>query len=374
MYYYSTKAYFEGLDPYDAETVSAVAGKRILEYFYFPLSFYLFRPFISIDYSLASYIFLGLKCILLIALLFVWQRFLQIDLNFYFCLFCIFAFNSTIYLDLMAGNISIIEQFLVWTAFLNLMRDRIGIFCLLIGFSALFKVNMLIFGLITLLMPSSVRWKGLIYFFLMPGAAVLMCAIIDLPTFVRFASRWFQVMAVQWDVGIINPSSYVFVMALVEVLNKDLGIHLPGIAPFAIYIAWVILIVSISWRLISKLDVRKIEHRRIILMLFCVVYALAIPRFKDYSYILLIPPAYFIMSHLVYTKPYALMFILCILSATIAPLPGANVVASILWTYYPFFLGVMVWLLYVFELRKQQLEPESLSHDAPANTDLLGRA
>ena len=136
VYYYAAKAYVAGLNPYDVKTLSEIAqDPRILHLklkFTYPLvTLLFFRLFLFVDYNTAFYLFLGLKCILLIGLICLWRKeFLKIEADLLFYFFCLLAFNGAIYLDMRSGNICLLEQFVLWLAFYFLLRRRLLLFCL----------------------------------------------------------------------------------------------------------------------------------------------------------------------------------------------------------------------------------------------------
>jgi len=70
------------------------------------------------------------------------------------------------------------------------------------------------------------------------------------------------------------------------------------------------------------------------------------PRLKNYSYILLVAPAFFILwrSHLGAT-PYFLLTLM--LFSPYPSLPGVEAIAAKLLPYYSLFLAYLVWGLYV---------------------------
>jgi len=77
-------------------------------------------------YKSAFHIFLIAKCILLTGLIYFWKReFIKTNAYALFGLFCLFAFNSAVYRDLIAGNINLVEQVLLWLAFFFYMKHRL---------------------------------------------------------------------------------------------------------------------------------------------------------------------------------------------------------------------------------------------------------
>ena len=124
IYYHGALAYSQGQNPYlTVFQPQQVALSTNLNYVYPPITLFVFRLFTGFEYELASHIFLILKLIVLIALLFIWSKyFLKNRADSWFYILCLFGFNAALGIDLMAGNISIFEQFFLWAGFYFLMN------------------------------------------------------------------------------------------------------------------------------------------------------------------------------------------------------------------------------------------------------------
>ncbi|MCX5714128.1 MAG: hypothetical protein NT033_04835 [Candidatus Omnitrophica bacterium] len=152
--------------------------------------------------------------------------------------------------------------------------------------------------------------------------------------------------------GIINPCTFALVQEIVDFLPKGLGAVYHRLIFIFIYFAVLATVILLSLKAILKINSQKIEDKGKWLVFFiCLVYALVAPRFKDYSYIILIPPTYFIMQKMRGIKAGTLFFVLVILSAKGVTLPGFDYICYFLWNYYPLFLAFMVWGVYLYELR-----------------------
>jgi hypothetical protein len=80
------------------------------------------------------------------------------------------------------------------------------------------------------------------------------------------------------------------------------------------------------------------------------VYALIHPRFKDYAYMLLIVPSFYIMKNIRFTKAFPFIFIFAILASPHLMLPGIDVLSSVLWQYFPLMIAYTIWGLYLYEI------------------------
>lgn len=347
-YYYAAEAYTKGLNPYDVNAISALSSVPImLKFVYPPVTLLFFRLFLLVDYDAALYLFLAFKLIFLIALFILWKYEIlkrEADLPFYF--FCIFAFNSAIYIDLSAGNISVIEQFFIWLAFSFFLKRRTAPFCFLIIIAGLFKIWPILF--LFLLWFSNDEKKGtyfigsLITFF----ALMFISFMISPGLFVNFM----QNAGAIYERGVRNPATLSLIMDPFQLIAKKTGIIVPAAVPVVIFSIAIITILFVSWRAYRRLSFAKAEDKeRLLLFLACLVYALILPRFKDYSYILLIVPTYFILKRLDYWKAAPILFILIIFPSAInASLPGVSLLSLVIWEYYSLFLAYGIWGLYLY--------------------------
>jgi len=122
-------------------------------------------------------------------------------------------------------------------------------------------------------------------------------------------------------------------------------------------IAIVVPVVALSIRACNAVrSYRFPDKDKIIIFLACVVYALILPRFKDYYYVLLLVPTYFIVKRARHIKAYIPLIVLVILPSILSteiPLPGFKRFISllnILWEYHPLIVAYFVWGLYIFEI------------------------
>lgn len=97
--------------------------------------------------------------------------------------------------------------------------------------------------------------------------------------------------------GEFNPSTWALISNFARWFQIKTGTHLPLIVPLSAYAVLAIGALGISasafYRL-KSLDSLKADLWRICLI--CFLFAVIIPRFKNYSYILLIAPTLFIFS------------------------------------------------------------------------------
>jgi len=352
-YYFASKAHSLGLNPYGLKNLSKIAKEKIrFRFIYPPITLWFFKIFSQFNYYQSFFLFLFFKLCLLISILLLWRKeFIKTDNHLFFYLFCLLAFNSTIYLDILAGNISIIEQFFLWFGFYFLLKDRLLIFCIFIAIASIFKILPIVFLLLILISKRHDKY----YYLFSAGVAffgVLMLSYFLEPhlfeDFIYFARQSFEAR------GLINPSTFTFVNDIFSPLSKKIDYNIYSMILIITYLIIMSLIIGISLKsyYLLKNSMYKSKNK-IVIFLFCLVYVLILPRFKDYSYILLIVPTYYLIENLKLKRGNYFLFIICILSTPYnVDLPGLKTIFHYLWTYYPLVIAYMIWILYVIWISK----------------------
>ena len=130
--------------------------------------------------------------------------------------------------------------------------------------------------------------------------------------------------------------------------------------PVAIFVLSVVSIIIISIRAVRKVfDENSILHKEknlILIFLFVTIFSFVMPRFKDYDYVLLIAPAFFIINKSDFIKPLFFLTFILILESTRVTLPGFKTGYKLLWSYYPLFSAILVWILYLIYIKKYSTE------------------
>jgi len=352
VYYYSARAYYAGLNPYDSNDVSLVAPVPINHKFiYSPAVLFLFSFLSNVEYTSAFYLFLGFKCLALAGLILLWKNsFLPKGSDPAFYLFCLLAFNGSLYIDIAAGNISIIEQLILWLAFYFLIKNRFAQFCILIVFASLFKVTPILFLFLLLFSEGNKRY---FYFFAAWTFFMLLMFVSYKTNPLHFASYYDNIRHVR-EVGIVNPATLPLLEDIFGYLSIKPGISLPSGFPLAAYLMIVAGVVGITLRgFISVKSWEAGEKEKLLIFVFCIVYAIILPRFKDYSYILLVVPAYYLIRKVSLKSVYPLLFIIITLSSVHVTLPLADAISGILWNYFPLIVAYCIWGLYMHEIHSR---------------------
>jgi len=347
-YYTAVKALSAGLNPYDPSKLRSLARKDVFEFLYFPTSIVFLKPFTLVTLQTAKHLFLVFKCCLLIFLLVLWQnKFLENSSDPFFLLFCLLGFNAAICMDLESGNISLVEQALIWSAFFFYVRGKILWFCLLIPLAAVFKLTPLMLGAILLVYR---KWSGDRPIVILLGLTCLMLLVTGIVAPQLVEQFFVHVPGIAQggrDIGIRNPATFSLIKYLSLQAYTLSGKSVPIEVQVSIYFIAVAVVFSFTWAALRNLDAERLEDRKTAVYLVCLAYALVLPRFQDYQWILLLVPTYALMLRQEYLRAYPALFLFSALSVENLTLPALAIFFSFLWNYYPWFLGVAVWAMYL---------------------------
>ena len=341
------KIMVSGSNPYDANILFPKARTRFL-YTYPPVTLYFYILLALPDYKTAFRIFLVAKFILLIGLVYFWKReFLKEDGGTLFYIFCLLAFNSTIFLDMIAGNINLVQQVLLWLGFSFYIKGRYTLFCLFTLIAASFKMTPIFFLVLMLLADDENKYK---YFF-GSGAVFLAYLLIQYLVVPNLFTGFIKnALVVVGESGGVVPSTNKLITAIFEIISKITGMTLPHAFQSAIFILIAAAVVFFSYKACMRLKHKHMENRAMLeVFVVCLVYALIHPRFKDYGYILLLVPSYYIIKNIHYTEIAPFLFILFIMSNRML-LPMVSSVYDIIWAYFPLMVAYGVWGIYLYEI------------------------
>jgi len=342
------KIFASGTDPYDADILFPKARSRFL-YTYPPVTLYFYKLFSLTDYDTAFHVFLILKCILLVGLVYFWKReFLKEDADPFFFLFCLLAFNSAVFLDLIAGNINLVEQVFLWLAFSFYLKQRLMLFCLFVLVAASFKMTPVFFLILLLLCDDPKKYK----YFLGAAGVFFLYLFIQFVIVPEFFTQFIRnALTVVGEPGGVVPSTNKLIGDVFLVLEKMSGVAVPGVIQTAIFGLIAAGVIYLTYRTYVRLNHSETADKKMIMVLLvCLLYALIHPRFKDYAYLLLIVPSYYIIKNIRFTKMAPFLFILFVLSNERLVLPVASSIMAFIWEYYPLLVAYCVWGIFVYEI------------------------
>jgi len=338
-YYYAGRAFALGLDPYDMGTLSRLAGIEIgFPFAYPPLALPLFRLFARIPFDAASGFFLALKVAALTALLVIWRRwFVPGRPDPFFYLFLLFGFGGALYADFVSGNISVFEQLGLWLSFVALRQNRLRAFTLLVVAVSLFKLTPVL--LLGLLLLCNVRRPGIA----LAGGLLLFGGALGL-SYALWPDLFRSFVQGGWSLderGGINPSSLALLRDAYDYLLGRGIVPAWEWLPWAAYSLWVGAAAFLTWRSARN---RPSEDRATSIYLGCLAFALIAPRFKNYSYILLLVPAYQLLRTRISVRPErALLLLLMVSGSPPVPFGFSTAAGEIIAGYYSLLGALLIW-------------------------------
>ena len=134
-------------------------------------------------------------------------------------------------------------------------------------------------------------------------------------------------------------------------LEKFSGVAVPGAIQTAVFGIIAAAVIYLTYQALVRLKRIEMAHNKMItVFLICLLYALIHPRLKDYAYLLLIVPSYYIIKNMRFAKMAPFLFILFILSSERLVLPLASSIMAFIWEYYPLLVAYCVWGIFVYEI------------------------
>ncbi|UCC99670.1 MAG: DUF2029 domain-containing protein [Phycisphaerales bacterium] len=350
-YYYAALTDAAGGNPYDLVELNRRSPKLTVQPFiYPPPTLVLLKVFATIPFGTAYLIWLFLKVLLAGGLILLWRRYLFPDEGLLtFALFLLLAFGATFYIDLVTGNITIIEQLFLWLGLIFLIRRRPLAFCAAILLASSFKLTPVVFLLLMPLVDAKNSRRYIIGAFAVFVTFIGLAYLLDPGGWEQF----FASLALTDEPGRFgNPSTLAFCRDLATSVADKLHVSLPTFIPYLLFGLCVCAVAWISWRSLRSVHRHSSEDRdRIIIFLFCLAFALIMPRFKTYSFVLLLPPAYYVIRRSSHLPAFGFLMALVALTAY-TPFP-IKPYLQMFWTYYPLFLTVLIWGLLIQYIRTQ---------------------
>lgn len=358
-YYYAVKVYEKGDNPYILENLKKESNNRVEFNFIYPIyTLLFFKIFTLWNYNVAFDIYLFLKFFLIIFLFILWSGyFLKKQNSLFLLLFCVLAIENTIFADFATGNVSIFEQFFLWIAFYFFMEKRYKFFVFFLILASLFKFVFLFF----LFMLFFTDEKNKIIYFI---SGIFIIALLTFFSFIlkpEFVKSYLTNIIFLDERGYINPAIFPMLKDLFEIfVRKFKNNNLIQIS-YIIYFIYFVILSIISIRLIKKIKhvgADEWEKNRLFLFFMICFYTVISPRFKEYSYIIMLLPAAFIIlkNNMDFTK-YLLFFIFILSKEMFAP-DINKIYQKFIWPYYQYWLSFMCFFLYViyiiFNARKNK--------------------
>ena len=288
VYWWGGRAFAHGQSPY-----GPIPGQpEYLHFVYPPIVAALFAPLAILKPSAAKLLWITLKALAFWLSVRLWRRAIGTEQRvvppvFFFT----FAFGSAALVDFTAGNIAVFEQLVLWLAFAALLARRRWTFALLVVLAAQCKLTPVFFLGLLLVVDERPHWGP---FF---GGGALMAALVGANVlFFPAQTREFLVgVSALGERGWGDPSTLGVMQDLVDQL-RGLRLPLPDATAYALYLAAAAFIVAqtVRWWRAQRVagTARPVE----IVLVTLATYALVMPRMKDYSYVALLPVAWYALA------------------------------------------------------------------------------
>jgi hypothetical protein len=292
-----------------------------------------------------------LKLVALAGLFAVWHRdFVRLQLRGTTVLFFIFAYGATIYSDLVAGNVSIFEQLLLWIGFSQLLRGRHLIFALCVIAAAQVKITPIMFAGLLIVACEPRRWGAFVATVTGFLAVFSLNFLLEPELFRDFLTS----LAKLDERGVDCPSFLALIRDVSDLafgkdstqrslLDEVVFLGIAGAIGVSSLIAW--------------LEYRKRALQidpRLLIFFACIVFVLISPRFKIYSYIVMLVPTLYLLRMAIWSR-YIPLAIALVAVPVFYPLGTSLLPFRIAFeffnSYLLLFATLAVWIVYIDVLR-----------------------
>jgi Glycosyltransferase family 87 len=357
VYWWGGRAFAHGASPYGP----IPRQPEYLHFVYPPLVAALFAPLSVLNVSATKLLWLALKLGAFVATVRLWQRRIAekqetVPALFYFT----FAFGSAALVDFTSGNIAIFEQLLLWMGFAALLSRRWWTFALLVVAAAQPKLTPVFFLGLLLVMDERPRWGpflgGALLFALSVGANAIV--------FPRQSREFLAGISALGERGWGDPSSLGMMEDLVDQL-RGLRLPLPAVTAHLLYLAAIVTVLALTvrwWR--ARRAIAKHDPLLTVLVTIA-VYALVMPRMKDYSYVALLPVGWYVLA--TRRELGASLVVLAVLVPR--PLPQLKLwlpMVPQVYTYAPLIAALVLWTMLTAMPASSAESRETVARDAEA--------
>lgn len=336
VYWWGGRAFARGLSPY-----GPIPGQPdYLHFVYPPFVAAAFAPLSLLNLSATKVLWITLKIVALFATIRIWRRHVvvaqpAVPSLFYFT----FAFGSAVLVDLTAGNVAVFEQLLLWLAFTALFARRWWVFALLVVLAAQAKLTPVFFLGLLLVIDDRPRWApflaGSVLFALALAANVVL-----LPDQTR---EFLRSVSALGERGWGDPSTLGVMEDLVDQL-RGLRLPVPPAMARVLYLGVVAAVLGYTVRWWRARRAAGNHDPVLIVLVTLAVYALVMPRMKDYSYVALLPVGWYVLA-----RREAVTASLAVLAVLVPrPLPQLKLWLPLVpqvYTYAPLLAALVLWTM-----------------------------
>jgi hypothetical protein len=349
VYWWAGRAFLAGHSPY-----GAIPGQPVyLHFVYPPITAAVFAPLAYFNVAASKLIWLAAKTLAFWATVRLWMRVLNVRVTIVPPIFLFtFAFGSAVIVDFTAGNMAVFEQLVLWLAFSALLARRPMVFALIVAAVAQFKLMPLFFLGLLLVIEERPLWRPFVAGVAVFGALLFSNVVFSASQVQEFAA---SAAVLYGEARGWNDPSTLGVMQDFVAQLRGLGLPVPEMVKYVLYGAAALTIFVLTFRWWQRERERGPVDRVKIILVSLVVYALVMPRMKDYSYVALLPVAWYALSQAV------TMAVPVLVVATLVPrpLPQLNLwmpLASQPYIYAPLIGALVAWTTLIGERAKRQDE------------------
>ena len=288
VYWWGGRAFAHGASPYGP----IPQQPEYLHFVYPPLVAAVFAPLSMLNVGAAKVLWLALKIGAFIGTVRLWRRHIGVEQNavpalFYFT----FAFGSAALVDFTAGNIAIFEQLALWLAFTALLSRRWWTFALLVVVAAQAKLTPIFFLGLLLVIDERPRWSPFV------GASLLfaLCVGANAILLPEQTREFLASVSALGERGWGDPSTLGVMEDLVDQL-RGLRLPLPAVTAHILYLAAIAAVLGLTMRWWRARRAAGTHDPRLTVLATLAVYALVMPRMKDYSYVALLPVGWYVLA------------------------------------------------------------------------------
>ena len=361
VYWWGGRAFAHGQSPY-----GVIPGQpEYLHFVYPPIVATLFAPLAILKPSVAKLLWLALKALAFWLTVRIWRHTIDVEQRvvppvFFFT----FALGSAALVDFTAGNIAIFEQLALWLAFAALLARRRWTFAVLVVLAAQAKLTPVFFLGLLLVVDDRPHWGPFL------GGGALMTALVgsNVLLFPAQTREFLASVSALGERGWGDPSTLGVMQDLVDQL-RGLRLPLPAATAYALYLAAVALVLAqtIRWWRAQKTGhtARPVE----IVLVTLATYALVMPRMKDYSYVALLPVAWYVLA-----GRHAVTASIAVLAVLVPrPLPQLKLWLPLVpqpYTYAPLLAALVLWSMLTSRDRAERVSDTSSADGArPMTTE-----
>jgi hypothetical protein len=357
MFYGAARDFAAGQSPYRGEGLS---------FYHPPVLLYVYRLFTFMPVPLAYTVWYALKIGALAALFAIWHRdFVRLRWHVSYVVYFVLAFQGAIYADLVAGNVSVFEEVLLWFGFACLLRGQYLLFGVCVVLAAQVKLTPIFFAVLLLLACDRPRWGD---FFATVAGFV---AVFSLNQWLQpdlFRSFW--LVSAQLDERGDNLSQLALIR---DVFDRFLGATFTRSSRIdeLLFLSFAAAVFLVSWWVVAayRRGAETIDQR-LLICFSCFVLALISPRFKVYTYILLLIPTLYLVARVDWRRVSVAGVVILVL--VVFPQPGTllpfRALIDIVSSHQPLFAAAVIWGVYVWFLSQAAAErPGEAAEKSPSS-------